>query len=436
MGRERFYAAPPIRLRLTCLFVSAAGFLLCIEACLPIALLSLFCIASILVQSVTYRGQDEGGALQIDEIERKKSLAHNRFVDLLWASGVIDEDTRAEDFSLECVKALDDETSFLVTVSQPGKKQDSIIRAAKAGLLAFDSADVSIRQVKGRLRVNGTYIVSYFRQPEKDRLAGMLVPFSELRAERPSVASLPVGLFSDGSVATVSLLSQNALVAGVPRSGKSVFLSTLICDLCLCDHENVVVMSPKILDFSSFSNRCLLLSRADEMLSFLSDLSSESERRKSICLARGIKKIEDFDDDCPHISVIVDEFTVIRSFTQIDDRGKKRKIGIEIEDAIMRLVAETGFAGISFVLTTQRVSSTNMSTDLRDLISGNRICFATETLESTKMVFGDCAPLAPCHLLTTSHRGVGYIASNGNPPRIFKSAIASKEDEESASNGF
>lgn len=435
MGQERFYAAAPTRIRLTILIVSAVGFILCFEACRPIALLSLFCVASIVVQSITYKGQDEGGALQVDKIERRKALSHNRFVDLLWTSDVIDEETDADDFSLECLKACDDETSFLVSIGQPGKKQDALVQAINAGLLAFDSADVSIRQIRGHLRVNGTYIVSYFRQPERDRLASMLVPFSELRSEKPSVATLPVGLFSDGSTATMSLLSQNALVAGVPRSGKSVFLSTLICDLCLCDHEKVVVMSPKILDFSSFSNRCLLLSHADEMLSYLLDLGNEAERRKATCLEKGIKKIDDFDDDCPHISVIVDEFTVIRSFTQLDDKGKKRKIGVEIEDAIMRLVAETGFAGISFVLATQRVSSTNMSTDLRDLISGSRVCFATETQESTRMVFGDHTSLAPCHLLNTSHRGVGYIATGGEPPRIFKSGIASKEEERASACG-
>ena len=73
-----------------------------------------------------------------------------------------------------------------------------------------------------------------------------------------------------------------------------------------------------------------------------------------------------------------------------DEKGKTVKTGEQIQAAVYRLIAETGFAASSFVLCLQKASgASGISTDLRDLISGNRISFATETPEATKMVLGE-----------------------------------------------
>ena len=163
-------------------------------------------------------------------------------------------------------------------------------------------------------------------------------------------------------------------------------------------------MSPKILDFQTFEGCGIrLVQDIEEMTAALNEVHAEAEARKAWCVAHNKK-------------------------------GKTVKIGDLIEQKIMRLVAETGFAAISFVLATQRVSSTNMSTNLRDLIAGARCSFATETIESTKMILGDYASEAPCHDITTDQKGVGYISLDGVRPRPFKGAYASEADERAAAD--
>ena len=233
------------------------------------------------------------------------------------------------------------------------------------------------------------------------------------------ISKMPIGKYADGGSVCVNLDSRNALINGNPRSGKSVMLSVLICDLLKCEHELVAIASPKSLDFAVFavSPAVRLLQATDDILAHLDWLVAESERRKRLCEVQGVKKITPSPSE-PHITTVIDEFTVLKLLEP------------KIEQKVMRLVAETGFAGFSFVISTQRVSSRNISTDLRDLIAGNRISFATETAESDKMIFGDLATFAPCHQIGANQQGVGYASLDGRRPRPFKSAIATKEDEQ------
>lgn len=243
------------------------------------------------------------------------------------------------------------------------------------------------------------------------------------------ISKLPIGIYADGEPVLISLESRNCLINGNPRSGKSVCLSALICSLLRCRAERVFVLSPKILDFQNFEHAVGLFKEPGEMLAFLEQLDEQAEYRKTLCERHRIKKITEFTADVPHITVIVDEYTVIRKRTTLDEKGKTVKVGEQIEAAIMRLIAETGFAGISFVISTQRASSQNMSTDTRDIISGNRISFATSSIETNKMIFGDMAEYAPCHEITREQVGCGYISVDDGMPRAFKGAFASDVDE-------
>lgn len=244
-----------------------------------------------------------------------------------------------------------------------------------------------------------------------------------------NIESLPIGRYADGSPVLISLSSRNCLMNGNPRSGKSVCLASLICSLLYCPYERVYILSPKILDFQAFAGAARLCKEADEMERVLEDVRMEAERRKVYCEEHRLKKISDFSFEMPHITVIVDEYTVIRKKTATDDKGKVVKVGERIEASIMKLIAETGFAGVSFVISTQRASSQNMSTDTRDIISGNRISFATSSIETNKMIFGDMAEFAPCHEITRGQVGVGYISVDDGLPRPFKGALTTETDE-------
>lgn len=236
---------------------------------------------------------------------------------------------------------------------------------------------------------------------------------------------LPIGRYADGDPVCISLREMNCLMNGNPRSGKSVCLSAIVCQLMRCNNEAIYILSPKILDFANFAGRCELVQDPRKMLSFLGWLQHENERRKQFCIANDMKKLTEFNNEYPHVTVVIDEYTVIK---MNQDHGK------EIENQVMKLVAETGFAGFSFIIATQRASSKNMSTDLRDLITGVRVCFACSTEESTKMVFDCDYRIALAHKIPSSAKGVGYISVAGQQPKLFKSAFVSQQDEKRITN--
>lgn len=249
-----------------------------------------------------------------------------------------------------------------------------------------------------------------------------------------NISALPIGRYADGSPVLINLESRNGLMNGNPRSGKSVCLDVLICDLLRCENERLIVMSPKALDFQAFAQVVDLVQDPQDMLDKLSELHDVSEARKEWCVENRRKKLTpyDFSPELPHYTVIIDEYTVVVKSTSLDDKGRVVRIGAQIEQAVMKMIAETGFAGISFMLCLQRASSTNMDTNIRDLIAGPRISFASSSVETDRMVFGDLADKAPCHRIGASQKGVGYVSIDGADPQPFKGAMASDEDEDDA----
>ena len=367
-------------------------------------------------------------------VERARSL--NRFVDVLADAGVIDAWTREADITLRCLEAPEPDV-FIFSTAQAGRTREDVERAAASSLLAFNATGVRVDAVGRAARDNATFRIEFFHSDEMEKLRDEAVSIEGLsgsavghRPQKLDIDHIPIGRYADGGVCSISLLASNALVAGVPRSGKSVCLSALVCQLMRCRHELIYILSPKDLDFANFEGRCVVVGDLGEMIAVLEAVRGEMARRKALCRREGVKKIDRFTDDVPHITVIVDEFSVLKKTVEADG-GKPRKVGVEFEALLTSLVEEGGFAGISFVLATQRMSSTNVSTDLRDLISGTRISFAQETAESDRMVFGDWAKDAPAHEIPTDCKGVGYVSVGGRRPRLFKCAMADASTERS-----
>ena len=375
-------------------------------------------------------------SIQADARRAERARSLNRFVDVLACSGVIDAWTREADITLRCLEAPEPDV-FIFSTSQPGRTREDIEKAAASSLLAFNATGARVDVVGRSARDNATFRIEFFHSSEMDALRdeavsldGLSVPADGRRPKPLGISNIPIGRYADGSVCSISLLASNALISGVPRSGKSVCLSTLVCQLMRCRNELIYILSPKDLDFANFEGRCVVVGDIGEMVAVLEAVRGEMGRRKALCRSEGTKKIERFTTDVPHITVIVDEFSVLKKTVEFSG-GKARKVGVEFETLLTSLVEESGFAGISFVLATQRVSGTNVSTDLRDLISGARISFAQETAESDRMVFGDWAKDAPAHEIPTDCKGVGYVSVGGRKPRLFKCAMADASTERS-----
>lgn len=432
---EVFYKAVPRPARLLLLLLSLACSIVGVwMAAAPLVLVGLWVSAVIIYKSI--RDPQSWIALQQDGRDREDASRFNRFIDALAAGNVIDTETTEEDIEIE----EDAPYVYTVRLHQFAKTGDMLQKACLSSLNAVGAVAVETRQT-----APSEYIVVFSPEFPHQILADTPCAYADLVDDDITIQRLPVGVFLDGSPVEINLESRNMLLNGNPRSGKSVLLSCLVSDLCrinACHYrhggkkpvERVIVMSPKILDFQMFEGACRLIQDIDEMSTCLNEIHAEAEARKAWCVAHNKKKVspEDYEAIGGHITIVVDEYTVIKTATTEDEKGKTVKIGELIENKIMRLVAETGFAAISFVLATQRVSSTNMNTNLRDLIAGARCSFATETVESTKMILGDYASEAPCHEITTAQKGVGYISLDGVKPRPFKGAFASEADETAA----
>lgn len=427
MDSKLFYKDIPPRYRLIFLAFFVLASIVSIMVCPPFALITVWGAAVIIY--MTIKKPDNVLALQQDQKDIDDAKLFNKFIDVLYAGNFIDRKTTEDDLEIEVSAPL----VYTLKVHQHGKTEKDLISCVEASLNAMACSSVEVRR-----SAPAEYVVVYTELPPVEILADMEIQYDELISEEKnlSISSLPVGRFVDGSPVCLNLLSRNALINGNPRSGKSVLLNALLCDLLRVQHpEKIIVMSPKILDFFWASLSCEMIQDPVEMLDELKKIREEAERRKEYCIARGLTKIDpEHFEDCPHITVIIDEFTVIKTTTAEDEKGKTVKIGEAIENAIMRLVAETGFAAISFVLCTQRVSSQNMRTDLRDLIAGCRCTMATETPESTKMILGDYAQYAPAHEIGADQKGVGYISLDGSIPRAFKGVLCTQEDQRSAAS--
>lgn len=411
---------PPVRRIVlgVALVGGVAGWLLALPWWVCVVCLA-YVVAAIVVSVLM---PDSVFAVQADDRDREEAERFNIFVSALAAGGVIDDDTMPDEISISTPAPL----VYEVEIHKPGVTWESLARACAASVDVFACVDVDVVRT-----APSVYRVTYSSETPIERCARHVVRYRDL-PRATSATSLPIGAFEDGSPVCVNLESRNVLIGGNPRSGKSMALAALLCGLCRLPHERVYVLSPKSLDFAVFASKAQVIQEPAQMLACLQEVREEAERRKAWCEDRGLKKIEPRHyAQVPHITVVVDEFAAIRARVVPDEKGKMIKIGEQIQQAVFGLVAECGFAGISFVLSTQKASgATGISTDLRDLISGARVCFATETVEATRMVLGEAAALAPCHEITPQQRGVGYVSVDGGRPRAFRGALVEPADEE------
>lgn len=188
--------------------------------------------------------------------------------------------------------------------------------------------------------------------------------------------------------------AQNAaIVVGMPGSGKSVFLNTLIAstaynyspkdvDLYLIDFSGVEfnVYAPKNLpaDESYVLPHAKVIAPESERefgISVLRRINEEGICRQRLFSDAGVSDFAEYWDYCivngkdtlPRVLVIVDEF---QKFFE----GDYDKIAIEAEKIIKIIVKEYRKFGINIILATQTIGPYASKIDLGDI--GNRVAFA------------------------------------------------------------
>jgi DNA segregation ATPase FtsK/SpoIIIE, S-DNA-T family len=153
--------------------------------------------------------------------------------------------------------------------------------------------------------------------------------------------------------------SPHILVAGTTGSGKSVFISSLICTLLLRNKPSdvkLVLIDPKRVEFQFYEKIPHLLTpviyKSDEAILALEQLVEVMNNRYELLAASQTKNIEAYNSKhknplikMPYIILIIDELADLMA------QSKK-----EAESYIMQLCQKSRACGIHLVLATQRPS--------------------------------------------------------------------------------
>lgn len=414
---------------------------LVLGAVLLIFFASPFCVVCFWVAAyiiwASIKQPDNIFALQEDARNAEKRRNIDKFIETM-NRGHMEQGAAAEDYEIICESVSP--LVFVFTSSAYGATAEHMAAVCANAAPVFGAIRYTMEQTTTNDQNALEYRIAFYTKPAAETAAALSVDYKDISDIKPRYDAVPVGLFEDGSTAFVSFKNRNMLLSGLPRMGKSCLLSIIGLGLIRCGKsERLIVLSPKILDFQAFKNHAELYETPQQILAAVQSVNMEIEKRKKYCIKNRIKKMPEPTEQEPHIVILIDEYAVIKASKIPDESGKKwRKIGEEIEAEITKIVAQGGFANCQTVITSQRLSSQVISTDLRELIAGNAVSFAQSRQTSSEFVFGEMWEAAPAHEIPITAQGVAYIYTEGtmSAPKIMKAAYMSDEAEQEAIEAF
>lgn len=216
--------------------------------------------------------------------------------------------------------------------------------------------------------------------------------------------SVPLGVDDHGKTVLVNL-GENAFVVGLPGSGVSNSIHTLIRGVADKPFVELLGIDPYP-DLDPWKPRFSELAKTDQdAVSLLTDLEARFEARTGM-LARAMSERVGFTDERPsdEVPFIV---AVIPELGMLPEEAKPM---------VSHLVARGRYAGIFFILGGLQAITQNVP--LRDLI-GNRIAHALPHEGRAQCVFGhEATSLEPHRLDPIQDRGIGYFARSGESGRF------------------
>lgn len=365
-------------------------------------------------------------SLQQDERDRRKKHLKEQFLGCLRDGGIEPQDEE----HFECLN--ENPIHFVYYPMLYGSTEKKLKRIAEESMPVFKAIRVDVEQLPPNEEGYFGYKVVYYTETEIATLTAMEVRFEDM-GEKPTRKRIPIGKYATGETAYMSLDGVvGGMIAGQSRSGKSAATSSFIAMLSQLENERLIVCSNKIMDFKAYEKRAELHDDPIDILNVLNALNKEAERRKYYCLLHGLKKIEEFSDELPHITLIIDEYAILRTTVVDTPDGKKpRKVGDEVDRAVFVAASRNAAYGMSIFLVTQRFMSGLVDTTTRSLLTSNLLGFSSGDARSDEMLFDTRADEAPSCEIPISSKGVGYIFCEGfmNKPRLFKAAYIDEKTE-------
>jgi hypothetical protein len=194
---------------------------------------------------------------------------------------------------------------------------------------------------------------------------------------------------------------------GTSGAGKSVLLTTLVCELAKCSYRQIICFDDKYVSFLELLPRVYIFDEQIRYNDALSSIAGELKRRLVALKGLGKKELIPQDGYC-QLDLIVDEAS---SFLTPDDPAVT-KGHREERLRLLCTIAQLGrCCGISLLLATQVASSKNIDTSLRNLLVDVKFGLRSGSQESTRFLTGDRYDEAPMELLPAVP-GLMYCMSN------------------------
>jgi hypothetical protein len=220
-----------------------------------------------------------------------------------------------------------------------------------------------------------------------------------------------LGIDEDGDGVSIGLVERNVLLGGEPGAGKSVALSVFIAAAALDPEVRLTLMDGKQVELAPWAASAEHFVGPDMggAIEVLKGLCAEMDRRYSVLLASGLRKIERNSDFGLYVVAIDELAFYMRSGTK-DERN-------ELSETLRDLISRGRAAGMIVVAATQKPSNDIVPTYVRDLFSF-RMALRCTTPEASDTILGQgwAKEGYSASTLDPTLRGVGWLLAEGAVP--------------------
>jgi DNA segregation ATPase FtsK/SpoIIIE-like protein len=227
---------------------------------------------------------------------------------------------------------------------------------------------------------------------------------------------LALGVDEDGKPVSIGLPERNVLLGGEPGAGKSVVLSLFIAAAALDPTVRLTLLDGKQVELAPWSGCAERFVGPDmaDAIAVLKELCAEMDRRYSVLLAAGLRKIEAHGKFGLHVVAIDELAFYMRSGTK-EERT-------DLSEALRDLISRGRAAGMIVVAATQKPSNDVVPTFVRDLFSF-RMALRCTTPEASDTILGQgwAKEGYSASTLDPTVRGVGFLLAEGAVPVKIRS---------------
>lgn len=321
---------------------------------------------------------------------------------------------------------------WIFTVGVAGVTQNSIQKKLDEGLAVLNAADYRLKQVG-----NASWEVRFFAERQPWFLDSPQAIKSPWPIQWDKGMTVPIAYTEENEQRAISFSGvAGMVVAGIPGSGKSALINTLVTPMCADDRVAVSIIDGKGgSDLQTFEPYCDYFNNQDqdfdEVIRFLEEKQEVMRHRIKTNKERtGSSNFWHTPLTPEHRAeiIVIDE---CQNFFETAGEPKEIKTKKERITALVRdLVKKGRSAGMCTILVTQKPDSQAVPTSIRDLCS-RRICFRVTTPEMTTMILGALPEEAPKPTeIPDTRKGGAVMASDTGEFESIRSYYLDENDAE------